>query len=163
MKNIFLLILLTLVNVVSFAHGHENSESDFHFTENKGQINQIVKYHTKLHVGDIYFESNAFTFDLYSEEDLNQLYQRRHTKKGRELAGDSELILRKNVYKMNFLNSNSTVAVTANEEMEGVKNYLRGNDPSMWASEVKSYYLLNYYNSTLLPTNLIFDSYLLNV
>jgi gliding motility-associated-like protein len=146
MKNIFLLALLTLANVFTFAHGHKNSESDFHFTENKGQINKVVKYHTKLHVGDIYFESNAFTFDLYSEEDLNQLYQRRHTKKGRELADDSELMLRKNVYKMNFVNSNSSVLVSGNEEMEGVKNYLRGNDPSSWASNVKSYYHLNYTN-----------------
>jgi len=146
MKKLFFTTLFVISSFIVFAHGKENTAADFHFTENKGQLDNIVKYHTNLHVGDIYFQSNAFTFDLYSAEDLDNLYKARHTKKGRELTKNKGFVLRKSMYRMNFVNSNSSVLVSADEEMEGVKNYLRGNDPSKWVSGVKSYYHLSYTN-----------------
>ena len=144
MKKILFAILFIISASLVFAHGKENTNADFHFTENIGQLNHAVKYHTKLHMGDIYFQSNAITFDLYSEKDLDALYKARHTKEGRALSKDIDFKLRKSVYQMNFVNSNTSVYVSAKEEKEVLKNYLRGNDPSKWVSGVRSYEHLNY-------------------
>ena len=103
-----------------------------------------MKYHTKLHVGDIFFENNTFTFDLYSPEDLDEVYKIRHDKKMRELYANKPVILRKSVYKMNFLNSNSNVFLSTSGNIGYVKNYFRGNDPAKWASDVESFEKLTY-------------------
>ena len=72
-KQLILIIPLLIISILTLAHG--NQESDYHFTENKGQLNQKVKYHCKFHLGDIYFQDNQFTFDLFSAEELSDLYQ----------------------------------------------------------------------------------------
>ena len=133
-----------LINIIVSAN--TDKESDFNFIENKGQLNQVVKYHTKLHVGDIFFENNAFTFDLFSEKDLDRLHDIRHDKKMREEYGKTPVILRKSAYRMNFINSNTNAIVSADIKKEGVSNYLLGNDPSKWVSNVNSYEKLNYSN-----------------
>ncbi|HRN42548.1 MAG TPA: hypothetical protein PK649_10820, partial [Vicingus sp.] len=134
---------LLVVNVIAFAHNYK--ESDYHFTENKGQLDNKVKYHAKIHVGDIFFEKNAFTFDLFNAEDLDLAYKVRHDKKSRELNANKPITLRKSAYRMNFLNSNPNVFLSTTENIGYVKNYFIGNDPSKWASDVESFERLTYH------------------
>ena len=82
-KHFTVLVTLLISTSLSFSHGHD--EADYHFTENIGQLDQKVKFHCKLHIGDVYFERNQFTFDLFSVDDLDRLYKIRHKKKLREL------------------------------------------------------------------------------
>lgn len=142
-KNNLFLGLILFLSVATYAH--EDKESDYHFTENKGQFDHVVKYHTKLHVGDIYFGSHSFTFDLYSPEDLDLVYKVRHDKRMRAQYGEKDITLRKNVYRMNFINSNTNVFLSPSDNIGYVKNYLKGNDPSKWASDVESFEKLTYH------------------
>ena len=57
-------------------------KSDFHFTENKGQLISSVKYHCKLHIGDIFFKDNQFSFDLFSADELDKVHDLRHNHLG---------------------------------------------------------------------------------
>jgi len=70
-SKLFFFTVFLISSIITYAH--DNQESDYHFTQNAGQLNQKVKYHCKLHIGDIYFEKNKFTFDMYSAEDIEQL------------------------------------------------------------------------------------------
>jgi gliding motility-associated-like protein len=133
---------LLAINVISFAH--EQKESDYHFTENKGQLDSKVKYHAKIHVGDIFFEKNAFTFDLFNAEDLDLAYKVRHDKESRKQNANNPIVLRKSAYRMSFLNSNPNVFLSTSENIGYVKNYFKGNDPSKWASDVESFEKLIY-------------------
>ena len=74
-KQFILVISFFIFSIVSYAHG--DVEADYHFTENKGQLIQKVKYHCKLSIGDIYFEKNKFMFDIYSGEDIEKAYMYR--------------------------------------------------------------------------------------
>ncbi|HIA36807.1 MAG TPA: PKD domain-containing protein [Flavobacteriales bacterium] len=121
-------------------------KSDFHFTENKGQLDQKVQFHTKLHIGDIYFEKTAFTFDLYSAEDLDKAHEFRHSGRDRKRGTEAPIILRKGVYQMQFIGANANPHLFPEEQKEGLKNYFIGKDQSKWASSVKSYTCLNYRN-----------------
>ena len=121
-------------------------KSDFHFTENKGQLNQKVYFHTKLHLGDIYFEKNTFTFDLYSAKDLDKAHKLRHARKNKNQLVETPIILRKGVYKMCFIGANTTSNIFAEAQKEGLKNYFIGNDQSKWVSGARSYKCLNYGN-----------------
>ena len=121
-------------------------KSDFHFTENKGQLDQKVQFHTKLHLGDIYFEKTAFTFDLCAAEDLDKAHEFRHSGRDRKPGIEAPIILRKGVYQMQFVGANANPHLYPEEQKEGLKNYFIGKDQSKWASGVKSYKCLNYRN-----------------
>ncbi|MCC7332973.1 MAG: PKD domain-containing protein, partial [Flavobacteriales bacterium] len=140
-KTLFLANVLLALNV---AIAHNNTESEYHFTENKGQLDSRAKFHAKIHVGDIFFENNAITFDLFNAEDLDKAYKLRHSKRKKELAPNQPLMLKKSAYRMNFLNSNPNVHISKNENIGYLKNYFIGNDPSKWASDVESFKKITY-------------------
>lgn len=142
MREISLSIALLLSTIIAFGHGHD--ESDFHFTENKGQLNDNVEYHCKFHIGDIYFEKNKFTFDMYSAEDIENLYKVRHKRKARELYGKKPFKIRKHSYSMEFVGANMSTQLVPYEKETFVKNYIKGNDPSKWYSSVESFEKLKY-------------------
>ena len=130
--SIQVLIILTFFPIIALGQNKQDQDyhpkSDFHFTENKGQLNQKVYFHTKLHLGDIYFEKNTFTFDLYSAKDLDKAHKLRHARKNKNQLVETPIILRKGVYKMCFIGANTTPNIFAEAQKEGLKNYFIGND-----------------------------------
>ena len=141
MKKLYLVLILSIYVISNYAHGPVQTLS---FTENKGQLHKKVKYHCKLHVGDLYLESNAFTFDMYSAEELDYYYNLSHKRKETEVKDND--ILNKHSYQMYFNNSNPNPKITKEGKVEGYKNYFIGNDESKWATNVNSYTSIKYHN-----------------
>jgi len=142
----FILIISFLI--FSFlATAHEKQDADYHFTENIGQLDEKVKYHCKLHIGDIYFEKNKFTFDLYSAEDLKRLDEVRHQPQLREVYGNKPFKIKKHAYSMEFLGANLSHRVISENKLPYYKNYLKGNNPENWYSGVSSYEKITYLNT----------------
>ena len=143
-KKIILVIPL-LLSLLSLARGDQ--ESDYHFTENKGQLNQKVKYHCKLHIGDVYFEKNQFTFDMYAAEDFDRLDQIRHQPNLRNDFGKNPFKIRKHAYRMKFLGSNLNSEIVSEKKLPYYKNYIKGNNPDNWQSNVSSFEKISYINT----------------
>ena len=141
-KQLILAKLLLVFSIVSFSHG--GGEADYHFTENVGQLDQKVKYHCKLHIGDIYFEKNQFIFDLSSAEDINKAYDIRHNRELRKLYGKRAVKIRKHSYAMEFIGANLNSSIVSYNKEHFYKNYIRGNNPDKWYSGVSSYEKLTY-------------------
>ncbi|MDF1672440.1 MAG: PKD domain-containing protein [Vicingaceae bacterium] len=157
MKRLFNVAFCFLISIVALAHGKQ--QSDYHFTENKGQLNQTVKYHTKLHIGDIYFEANKFTFDMYSADDIARLDEIRHHDKDKEKLSKVPFKIRKHSYSMSFSNSNTQSTIVTTHKLAYHKNYFKGNDQSKWAIGVNSYEGISYKN---LYNNIDVDVYSIN-
>ncbi len=104
LKSFPIALLLVLFSFASIAQ----NEASFDFNENKGQLNKAVKYHCKLHVGDIYFKDNQFTFDLFSAEELDEFYNHKH----HEEKEEHSTVLNKHVYNMRFLGANTNNAIS---------------------------------------------------
>ena len=79
MRNIIVLLVL----LVGLSGNAQHDVTTFHFTENVGQLDSKVMYHSKIHVGDVYLESNKFVFDLFSGDELDAFYKLKHDKKNR--------------------------------------------------------------------------------
>lgn len=129
------------ITVIVFAG--EVNESDFHFTENKGQFNSYTKYLCKLHIGNISFNDNSFTFDMYSSKELDAFHEYRHNKIKNERGFGK---LHKHMYNMVFVGANTKNTIVAEDQKTDYKNYFLGNDPSKWASNVLSYRKIRYIN-----------------
>ncbi|NCP46376.1 MAG: hypothetical protein GW818_08160, partial [Flavobacteriales bacterium] len=144
-SKLFFFTVFLISSIITYAH--DNQESDYHFTQNAGQLNQKVKYHCKLHIGDIYFEKNKFTFDMYSAEDIEQLDKIRHQPDLRNAFGKKPFKIRKHAYSMEFLGSNLSTEIIATNKLSYNKNYIKGNNPSNWYSDVYSYEKITYLNT----------------
>jgi gliding motility-associated-like protein len=140
-KKVIVGILVGLTSGTVFGHGTFQALS---FTENKGQLDSKVQFHCKLHIGDLYLEKNAFTFDMFSARELDFYYDFAHNRKNEPPTTDG--ILNKHAYKMTFAGANPNVLVSSSNKMEGYKNYFIGNDPSKWASKAYSFNQVSYTN-----------------
>jgi len=137
----FLVVLFFLISIVIKA---QEQKASFDFNENKGQLNEDVKYHCKLHIGDVYFKDNVFSFDLFSAKELDDYYNHKHGEK--EEHSDVLGVLNKHIYNMKFLNANSNNEIIASQKNKHYKNYYLGNDSDKWASNVQSYQKISYHD-----------------
>lgn len=90
------------------------------FEPNVGQTNSEAMYMSRASGGTFYFSSSAVVLALKSAEDK---------------AG---------ILKTTFVGANSNVAVKATTETEGKANYLLGNDPSGWHTNVPTFAGITY-------------------
>ncbi len=142
-KSLLLVISFLTVSIISFS---QVQKASFDFNENKGQLNKVVKYHCKLHIGDIYFKDNQFSFDLFSAEELDVFYSHKHHKGNDTEDHEDSQILNKHVYNMKFLGANSNNTIVTSKKNKYYRNYYQGNNPDRWASNVQSYQKIGYQN-----------------
>ena len=143
MKNTILAIISVLCFGHTFAH---NEQITFKFRENKGQLDDRVLFHNKLHLGDLFLERDRFTFNLFEPGQLDEFYQRRHGNYSDEYLAGNDLLdtWKMHSYSMVFRGANENPTVTGGDELVETANYFLGNDRSRWASDVKAYRLVRY-------------------
>ena len=158
MKKLYTLLLLpALILLCLSTYSHDGIKKGYHFTENKGQFESNIVFHSKLHVGSMFLEKDRFTFDLFSSEEMNALFEKKHNspeeKSGipviteRQAKIDPSQIekkFKKHSYSMVFNGSNANPTIIPNLILSGSKNYFLGNDESKWAYGAKSYKSVRY-------------------
>ena len=115
-----------------------NDNSTAFFIKNNGQFNKNVVYKLTVNAGEIFFERNKITYNLFQKDHLNDI---KHLK----ISDNKEL--KGHAYQINFVNS-----MLSNKSPYGLKkhsaysNYFLGNDTSKWQSHVPSFEQLHYEN-----------------
>ena len=152
---IYLFCLLTLGKLLP--------AQTFEYVENKGQWHPDVRFKGELSTGAFFLKNNGYRVLQYHTADLarakGQLsghphYYESPGSEASPLVHDDALEpggggnggsgtginVRAHAYDVVFAGANPTKAgIRTQKEMPGVFNYLLGNDPSKWASGVKSY------------------------
>ena len=143
MKNALLLVVVCFYVAGIAAH---NERTTFKFRENKGQLNNSVLFHNKLHIGDMFLERDRFTFNLFEPAQLEEFYRRRHGNFSQEYLDGNDILNEWNMhaYSMVFLGANKNATVTTGDLLDESENYFLGNDKSKWASDVHAYRLVRY-------------------
>ncbi len=108
------------------------------FTENKGQWNQNILFKLGLSNANLYLEQNRFTWVFYSPEFLESIHPH----------GKREAFIGNNAfaYYVNFLNANPEAKTEGENAYPDYSNYFIGSDSKKWASHVKSYNEVHYYD-----------------
>jgi FOG: PKD repeat len=143
-------LLSTCISII-FAQG---GPATFEFTENKGQWEQDIRFRGQLPAGDFYLHTNGFTVVQHNADDLERFYKRhhghlRHTKQARAVqppANKDEYHLRSHAYRVQFVGGNAHPQIVPDKVLPGYNNYFIGNDPTKWASHVKTYQAVLYRN-----------------
>ena len=126
------LIISYLFFAFFFAKGQDNSLVQF--IENKGQFPKDVDFKLALKAGDIYFQGNKITYQLYEKGKISEY--------GHGLSNDSNNI-KCHAYETVFISANQPIKTPLNPTTNRY-NYFKGNDPLKWATDVKAYQKLKY-------------------
>ncbi|MDI6791776.1 MAG: SBBP repeat-containing protein, partial [bacterium] len=108
-----------------------------YFIENRGQIDNQVKYYTRLPGQTLYFTQEEIVFDLYRQ---NTEYRTQRTKEESAIRNPQSVIERLS-FSLKCLGANKEprIEIEAEGKQEGKVNYFRGNDPVKWRSNIPIY------------------------
>ncbi len=105
-------------------------QSQIQFTENKNQWADAISYRAQLDGGALFIEkSGKLTYHLYDKDN----YRARHL--GRIISAD----LKFHAYTIDFIGSNTSPSILADDVTKDYANFYIGQDPSHWASNVHHY------------------------
>ena len=144
MRYIIIILSLSFISQI-------NAQQSLEFIENKGQWDNSIAYKGNLHNGAIGLTTKGgYKMLLHNAEDLNAISEYFHpnhseTQHKKKVSNDL-LQLRSHMYEVSFINSNNNPTVLAEKQLEGVNNYLIGNDPSKWGTNCKIYTVVTYKN-----------------
>ena len=133
MKRISLILLFVLGSKIFFG---QNSSS-VQFIENKGQLSENIDYKLPLNAGNIYFEGDCITYNLFEKGKISKI---RH--------GDTTVSsdINGHTYKTHLLEANTDYTKKGLSMTSNYYNYFMGNDSEKWASEVHAYEKIEYSN-----------------
>ena len=136
-------LIFTLLTAVNTPNLGQNSHKPNHdqiinalnglpsyLIENKGQLDQSVKYYAQLPCGNVYLFSENIAYQIFFEKDKEKAEER--LSKSKEM-GKSEEMRVGNVL-MSFVGSNKNTIVEGLDESETKVSCFRGNDSRMWVS-----------------------------
>jgi hypothetical protein len=114
------------------------------FVENKGQVDNRVKYSTKTKSGTVFFTDQEIVYQFLSGDNVQGLRQDKpFPTDGRTSNGKSSTIREENI-RVRFVGATERHNLEALGEQEAKYNYFRGNDPQKWVSGARSYQKVAY-------------------
>ncbi len=135
MANRIAFLVSTIIALNCFGH---REKVDYHFTENVGQLSSEVRYHCKLHIGDLFLVNDGFVFDLFSSNELEQFYLTKHG--GQNGKGSNHMFqFNKHCYKMSFVGGNQQPKFEVLEELGFKKNFIEMSGSKLSQASADSY------------------------
>lgn len=114
------------------------------FEKNQGQFAPFILHRAALGSKSLYIEKGGLTWLFQDEEDLKK---RSHCKPHGVCSVDSHSHgIRNHAFKIHFKGGNEPARVVSRDTSSDYFNYMIGNDPSNWASEVRRYRKVNLEN-----------------
>ncbi len=125
-------ILLTFLFSLFIVNGQENSLAQF--IENKGQFLEQIDFKLSLKAGDLYFEGNKITYNLYEKGKISS-YRHGFT--------DDSSNIKCHAFQAKFISSKDPIK-NPMDPTPNRYNYYIGNDTEKWSTDVKAYQKVRY-------------------
>lgn len=113
-------------------HSHNHGASKESLIENKGQWPEGVLFKSKIDGGNVWVQQNKFVYHL---QDFSSM----HEAHANPLTPVEEPIAKQEVIHLNFIGSQKVRQILKSDKSTHYYNYLKGSDPSKWASKVHVY------------------------
>lgn len=144
------------------------AQSAFEFIENKGQWDSRVQFKGEFPTGAFFLQQKGFTVLLNHPDDLLRLsahhgHDEKSPGKGKTARKNNARVdvepidhsgrndnpaktVRSHAYVVEFAGASENAEIAPDKIVPGLSNYIIGDDPSKWASNVKSYQAVLYKN-----------------
>lgn len=107
------------------------------FVKNNGQFNDSVAYKLTINAGEMFFEKNKITYNLFQKDVLNSI---KHNPE------ETHTNLKGHAYEVVFNSSNKIANPYGTNKNSAHYNYFIGKDTSKWQTNVPTFKKLNYDN-----------------
>lgn len=140
MRKVLVFLSLFLVSFSGFSRKKEVHTTQYQFIPNQGQFHSNVLYRSEIPNGLLFLEKNAFTYNFYDGEMLEQLHH------GAYKGDTTNLQLKLHAYKVQFQNANPEPQIITDQKLPNHFNFYIGNDKSKWARNVPAFEKITYQN-----------------
>lgn len=137
-----LLLLVATAILPSFALTHPLSEgllksysSQLYFEENRGQFDPAIQYQTFVTGIQVRFLESGLSHAMIRELET-QSSEHYEKYENYRWAGEREVEHEALVWNTSFLNTSPQVRIEGKEPIAGVINYIKGNSPRQWATDI---------------------------
>jgi gliding motility-associated-like protein len=144
-----MVIALLITGVIRVA---AQSTSIFEFIENNGQWEKEITFKGTLPAGNFYLQKNGFTVVQHNVADLEQLRDAHEARtqninaRPQTNAAEAPLTVRSHAYKVQFIGGAANPEIVPDKILPGYSNYLIGNDPVKWRTNIRSCQAVIYKN-----------------
>lgn len=121
-------LLLAILILFSFNFFAQDTEVWMH--PNRGQWHENIRYKLDLQIGEFLVEENGFKYIFHNVGELTHQHD--------DHKNEPVDHFTQHVIKATFLGSNSDFLVQEGQQSTFYRNYILGNDPSKWRSDVHS-------------------------
>ena len=129
------IILLIFLSALFKVNGQKNSLVQF--IENKGQFHEKIDYKIPINAGNVFFEGNCITYNLFEKGKISNI------KHGNNTVSP---ILKGHTYKAHLIGSNSDYTKKGHLKTENYYNFFLGKNPNNWAANVPAYNKIEFLN-----------------
>jgi hypothetical protein len=109
------------------------------FEANHGQIDPRVRFLSRGSGYSLFLTGDEAVFSLVSEKQSENNRALRGT-----VAPSSKPNVHSSVLRMKLVNADSSARIVGEDEMNGISNYLIGNDPEKWRTNIKNHAKVRY-------------------
>ena len=116
------------------------------FIENKSQWPKVVRFKAGIPGGDVYVSATGLVYDWHSTHDLNKAHENYEvavTPTGPHSPLPTTAIRGHAVF-VDFVGAQMKATLEGEQEQAAHHNYFLGNDPTRWASNVRSFSAVKY-------------------
>ncbi len=155
-------ITFAILALLYFAFDVYSQKSAIYFTENKQQWDDNVLFRSQLYGGYLYIENNCLTYYFRDEKTLKHRHGAKNLtqedldksreyflKTGKQLKHEDSAnldSLKAHAYQVKFLGKNSHSKIYGFNQTQYTENYLYGNNPKNWSTNVRSFNDVKYEN-----------------
>ncbi|MES2837891.1 MAG: T9SS type B sorting domain-containing protein [Bacteroidota bacterium] len=133
MKFKVLFVVLFQFAFTSGLFANSTKETTIKFIENKNQWPKQVNYRARFNFGEVYLESNSFTYTFFEPKIGNIL----HNHDTANVKDDASYKLHS--VRINFIGANQNVKISSENKSKEYYNFYIGKNSSQWASEAYAY------------------------
>jgi len=117
------------------------------FIENRGQVNERVRYYAKHGGTTIWFTDNEIVFDVVKVKDTDKKEFAKDSNRNIELkslslgknSSQEKREFERHLVKMEIKDASLKPKIVGRKKQPGIVNYFIGNDPSKWKANIPTY------------------------
>lgn len=143
LKKILTYLLLLIVGIGQLNANESDHHGELKFEENKGHLPDHVQFRARIPGGMVFLEGQTLTFDISDQETIDLISAYKH---GEASLSDFPEFLQSHAFKVHLVNSQVPSSVERGTAFSDHVNYYLGDDPALWASEVRQYHSVTYRN-----------------
>lgn len=124
---------------------------DLDYFENKGQWNEKVLFKADIYGGWAFLEKSTITYLFFESDKIlhnhqHDILDNNQPYLPKQATQPQSKLIKGHVYKVNYINANSTTQCNGENQTSFYNNYFKGSNPSKWADHVSGFKTIHYNN-----------------